>query len=152
MAKPSALSTLAELAQNETEAAARELGRLQGLRTQAENQLAALTQYREEYRNRMQDLMRDGMTSSRWQDFAQFLDSLDAAIRQQTETLARAETQLLAGRTNWQQQKRRLNSFDTLIARADAREQVVASRREQRATDEYAARAARQQLAAGQNH
>src|SRR5207253_1926203 len=56
MAKPSALSTLADLAQNDTDSAARELGRLQGLRTQAEQQLAALTQYPEEYRNRMQDL------------------------------------------------------------------------------------------------
>src|SRR5438445_8560944 len=89
MAKPSALNTLADLAQNDTDAAARELGRLQGLRNQAEQQLAALTQYRQEYRERMQAIAQDGMTSTRWQDFAQFLASLDTAIRQQTESLAR---------------------------------------------------------------
>ena len=54
MAKPSPLDTLADLAQNDTDAAARELGRLQGLRTQAEQQLNQLTQYRQEYRARMQ--------------------------------------------------------------------------------------------------
>lgn len=151
MAKPTPLNTLAELAQNDTDAAARELGRLQNLRTQAEQQLTALTQYREEYRGRMQDLMREGMTSTRWTDFSRFLESLDAAIRQQNDALARAEGQLLAGRANWQSQKRRQNSFETLIARADAREVVVANRREQHANDEYAARAARMQVAAGHN-
>jgi flagellar FliJ protein len=148
MAKPSTLNTLVDLAQDQTDIAARELGKLQALRTQAEQQLAALTQYREEYRQRMQSLMRDGMTSSRWHDFSQFLDSLDMAIRQQGEALARAEAQLLAGRANWQQQKRKLNSYDTLVTRAEAREQQVADRRDQRNMDEYAARAARMQLVA----
>jgi len=143
MAKPSPLSTLADLAQNDTDAAARELGRLQGLRTQAEQQLNQLTQYRHEYRGRMQAVAAEGMTSSRWQDFSRFLDSLDQAIRQQTAALAKAEADLLAGRNRWQHQKRRLNSFDTLIARAEAREDQIAARREQRANDEYAARLAR---------
>lgn len=152
MAKSTPLNTLAELAQDQTDAAARELGRLQGLRTQAEQQLQALTQYRHEYRARMQSLMQDGMQSARWHDFSQFLDSLDAAIRHQTEALAKAEAQLLAGRANWQKQKQRQNSFDTLIQRAETREQQIAARREQRANDEYAARLARQQVASGHNH
>lgn len=143
MAKPSPLNTLADLAQNDTDAAARDLGRLQGLRTQAEQQLNQLTQYRQEYRARMQAVAAEGMTSSRWQDFSRFLDSLDQAIRQQTTALAKAEADLLAGRNRWQHQKRRLNSFDTLIARAEAREDQIAARREQRANDEYAARLAR---------
>jgi flagellar FliJ protein len=150
MAKPNPLNTLADLAQDSTDKAARELGRLQGLRTQAEQQLNALTQYRHEYRARMQAIAAEGMTSSRWHDFSRFLDSLDHAIRQQNATLAKAEADLLAGRANWQQQKRRLNSFDTLIARAETREQQISSRREQRANDEYAARIARQP-ASGQN-
>ncbi|MBY4898487.1 flagellar export protein FliJ [Cupriavidus sp. AU9028] len=152
MAKTSPLTTLVDLAQNDTDAAARELGRLQGLRTQAEQQLKALTQYREEYRGRMQTMMQTGMQSARWHDFSQFLDSLDAAIRHQTDALAKAESQLLAGRANWQKQKRRLNSFDTLVARAEAREQVITARREQRANDEYAARLARQHAPSGHNH
>ncbi|WER49358.1 flagellar export protein FliJ [Cupriavidus sp. WKF15] len=143
MAKPNPLLTLSELAQNDTDAAARELGRLQGLRTQAENQLNQLTQYRQEYRERMQAVAAQGMTTSRWHDFSRFLDSLDHAIRQQTATLDKAEADLLAGRNHWQKQKRRLNSFDTLIERAEAREEKVVAHREQRANDEYAARLAR---------
>ncbi|CAG2157630.1 Flagellar FliJ protein [Cupriavidus campinensis] len=150
MAKPTPLNTLAELAQDNTDKATRELGRLQGLRTQAEQQLLALTEYRHEYRTRMQAIAAEGMTSGRWQDFSRFLDSLDHAIRQQTSALAKAEADLLAGRANWQQQKRRQNSFDTLITRAEVREQQVTARREQRSTDEYAARMARQP-ASGQN-
>src|SRR6516225_1529003 len=50
MVKHNPLNTLADLAQDNTDKAARELGRLQGLRTQAEQQLSALTQYRQEYR------------------------------------------------------------------------------------------------------
>ncbi|CAG2154487.1 Flagellar FliJ protein [Cupriavidus yeoncheonensis] len=143
MARPNPLMTLSELAQNDTDAAARELGRLQGLRTQAEQQLNQLTQYRQEYRERMQVVAAEGMTTSRWHDFSRFLDSLDHAIRQQTAALDKAEADLLTGRSNWQKQKRRLNSFDTLIARADAREEKVVARREQRTNDEYAARLAR---------
>ncbi len=143
MAKPNPLLTLSELAQNDTDAAARELGRLQGLRTQAENQLNQLTQYRQEYRERMQAVATQGMTASRWHDYSRFLDSLDHAIRQQSAALDKADADLLAGRSHWQQQKRRLNSFDTLIARADAREEKVVARREQRTNDEYAARLAR---------
>lgn len=143
MAKPTPLNLLADLAQNDTEAATRELGRLQGLRTQAEQQLTALNKYREEYRARMQAMAQDGMTATRWQDYAQFLTSLDSAIRQQGQALAQAEAALLTGRANWQSQKRRQNSFDTLVARAEAREQVAGARREQRANDEYAARLAR---------
>ena len=150
MAKPTPLNTLAELAQDNTDKATRELGRLQGLRTQAEQQLLALTEYRHEYRTRMQAIAAEGMTSGRWQDFSRFLDSLDHAIRQQTSALAKAEADLLAGRANWQQEKRRQNSFDTLITRAEVREQQVSARREQRSTDEYAARMARQP-ASGQN-
>jgi len=143
MPKHSPLSTLADLAQNDTDTAARELGQLQGLRTQALQQLNQLTQYRQEYRARMQAVAAEGMTSSRWQDFSRFLDSLDHAIRQQTVALAKAEADLLASRHRWQLQKRRLNSFDTLIARAEAREAQIAARREQRVNDEYAARLAR---------
>ncbi|MGO4762586.1 flagellar export protein FliJ [Cupriavidus sp. 2KB_3] len=150
MAKHTPLNTLADLAQDNTDKAARELGRLQGLRTQAEQQLLALTEYRHEYRTRMQAIAAEGMTSGRWQDFSRFLDSLDHAIRQQTGALAKAEADLLAGRANWQQQKRRQNSYDTLITRAEVREQQVSARREQRANDEYAARIARQP-ASGQN-
>lgn len=150
MAKTSPLNTLADIAQDNTDKAARELGRLQGLRTQAEQQLHALTEYRHEYRARMQAIAAEGMTSSRWQDFSRFLDSLDHAIRQQTAALDKAEADLLAGRANWQHQKRRQNSFDTLITRAEVREQQIATRREQRASDEYAARIARQP-ASGQN-
>ncbi|MCO4861168.1 flagellar export protein FliJ [Cupriavidus sp. WGlv3] len=143
MLKHSPLNTLADLAQTDTDAAARELGRLQGLRTQAELQLNQLTQYRQEYRERMQVVAAQGITSSRWQDFSRFLDSLDQAIRQQGAALAKAEADLLAGHNRWQHQKRRLNSFDTLIARAQAKQDQVAARREQRANDEYAARLAR---------
>ena len=147
MVKHNPLNTLADLAQDDTDKAARELGRLQGLRTQAEQQLNALTQYRQEYRVRMQAIAAEGMSSSRWHDFSRFLDSLDHAIRQQTNALAKAEADLLAGRANWQQQKRLQNSFDTLITRAETREQQVSARREQRANDEYAARIARQPAA-----
>ncbi|MFJ5381917.1 flagellar export protein FliJ [Cupriavidus sp. CER94] len=150
MAKTSPIHTLADIAQDNTDKATRELGRLQGLRTQALQQLHALTEYRHEYRARMQVIAAEGMTSSRWQDFSRFLDSLDHAIRQQTAALDKAEADLLAGRANWQQQKRRQNSFDTLITRAEVREQQIATRREQRANDEYAARIARQP-ASGQN-
>jgi len=143
MGKPGPLNILSDLARDDTDAAARELGRLQGVRTQAERQLDALRQYRDEYRARMQATAAQGMSAGRWRDFAAFLASLDDAIRQQTAALARADAELQAGRADWQHHKRRTHAFDTLIARADARQQQVLQRREQRASDEHAARLVR---------
>ena len=84
--------------------------------------------------------MRDGLPSSQWRNYRNFLGTLDGAIEQQRAIAAQTESRLDNGRVDWQKQKRRLSSFDTLAERVRAQETMAANKREQRDSDERAAR------------
>ncbi|WP_459618403.1 flagellar export protein FliJ [Bordetella sp. 2513F-2] len=137
------LDTLIGLAQERTDQTARVLGRLQAERHHAQQQLAMLESYRQDYLARMQQAMRAGMSAADCHNFQRFIATLDEAIGQQTTALHQADDHLARGRQQWQQEKRRLNSFDALAQRQVRAQQVAAGRREQRLADEHGARLAR---------
>jgi flagellar FliJ protein len=134
------LDTLLDLAQRGTDEATRQLGRLQISRTNAERQLNLLQDYLQDYRQRMQEGVQQGMSAAGWQNFHRFIATLDLAIIEQQAVLGQAEQQLAHGRTQWQHEKRRLNSFDALAERQRLVRAQGVARREQRDNDEFAAR------------
>lgn len=134
------LDMLTDLARNKTDESARRLGALQTAVISASQKLELLLQYRQDYHNQLDALMREGLASSRWANYRNFLGTLDAAIDQQRAIAAQAESRLDHGRTDWRQQKRRLNSFDTLAERARQQEMLAQAKREQRDSDERSAR------------
>jgi len=134
------LDTLIELARGKTDESARRLGALQSAQLDAKQKLALLIQYRQDYLAQLQSLMQQGVTSSQWLNYQDFLATLDGAIAQQRGIAQQAAVRLEHGRTDWQQNKRRLNSFDTLAERAQRQAQLVQAKREQRDSDERAAR------------
>lgn len=135
------LDTLIGLAKESTDDAARALGRLNAERNHAEKQLSMLQDYRQDYLQRLQNAMQSGMSAADCHNYQRFIGTLDDAISQQTAVLRQADTHLAHGRVHWQQQQRRLNSFDALADRERRALAVAESRREQRANDEFAARA-----------
>lgn len=137
------LDMLIGLAQESTDEAARELGRLNAQRANAEQQLSMLHDYRQDYLQRLQNAMVAGMSAADCHNYQRFIGTLDDAIRQQTNVLHNADMQLMEGRQNWQREKRKLNSFDTLAQRDARARAVVEARREQRANDEISARLTR---------
>lgn len=134
------LAMLIELAQNKTDEATRRLGQLQRAQLSAAEKLDMLVQYRQEYYDQLQSQMQDGLSSSRWRNFQHFISTLDNAIEQQRAIAAQADTRLARGRSEWQDNKRRLNSFDTLAERVKRQQAQIINKREQRASDEHAAR------------
>lgn len=139
------LGMLIGLAKESADEAARELGRLNAERSNAEHQLNMLHDYRQDYLKRLQDAMVAGMSAADCHNYQRFIGTLDDAISQQTHVLHNADMQLMQGRLNWQREKRKLNSFDTLAER-DARSRALTeARREQRANDEISARLVRRQ-------
>lgn len=140
MSKTLPLAMLIELAQNKTDKATQRLGQLQGALTSAAEKLEMLLQYRQEYYDQLQAQMREGVASARWQNFQNFIGTLDGAIEQQRALNEQAKVKLLHGRTDWQNQKRRLSSFDTLADRVRQQELVTLNRREQRDSDEHTSR------------
>lgn len=142
------LAMLIELAQNKTDEASRRLGQLQRAQIGAAEKLEMLIHYRQEYYDQLQSQMQGGLPSSSWRNFQHFIATLDSAIEQQRAVASQADSRLAHGRSDWQQNKRRLSSFDTLAERARQQQAQLANKREQRSSDEHAARQFRQRMLA----
>jgi flagellar FliJ protein len=140
MANQFPIKTLIERAEDDVDAAARQLGRAQRERADVEAQLESLIRYRDEYYVSFSTSARSGMPAGNWRNFQAFIDTLDAAIEQQRRMLAAASTRVEAAKPEWQRNKQKLGSYEVLLARGQAAEARVAARREQRESDEYAAR------------
>ena len=134
------LDTLQELARTQKEEAARRLGLLQSAQVSAHQKLDLLLQYRHDYAQQLQTLMAHGLPASQWRNFNNFLSTLDGAIEQQRAIARQAGLRLDRGRGDWQHQARRLNSFDTLADRLRRQELAAQAKRDQRDSDERAAR------------
>lgn len=140
MPKPFPLQIVLDLMQSRTDAAARELGRRIASERDAKAQLRMLEDYRAEYAERFRAAVQGGMTRQQWQNFQDFLARLDEAIGAQTVVVVGSEHKTVQGKLQWLDQKNRLRAFDTLADRHLDRERQLEGRREQKLTDEIAAR------------
>ncbi|MDP3708542.1 MAG: flagellar export protein FliJ [Polaromonas sp.] len=140
MPKKLQLAMLIELAQTKTDEATRRLGQLQNAHTSAAGKLDMLLQYRQEYLDQLKGQMRDGVASAYLRNFQNFIGTLDGAIEQQRALTLQADSRLGHGRSDWQHNKRRLTSFDTLADRVRQQEMIATGKKEQRDSDERSAR------------
>lgn len=137
------LAMLLDLARERCDEATRQLGQLNSVKLNADKQLSMLQDYRLDYLNRLQDAMVNGMPAADCHNYQRFINTLDEAIGQQNSAVAQADVQLQGGRVQWQQEKRKVNSFDALAQRELRARAIDEGRREQRTSDEYAARSSR---------
>jgi flagellar FliJ protein len=140
MPKHFPIRTLIDLAQGDLDVAAKNLGRTQRERTEAEAQLNSLIEYRDEYHVRFTESAQAGMAAGNWRNFQAFVDTLDAAIEQQRRLVAAAAARVEAAKPEWQRHKQKLGSYEVLEARGVAVEARETARREQRDSDEHAAK------------
>jgi flagellar FliJ protein len=138
MSKPFSLQALLELAQEDSAAAAAQLGVVHGHDRDMRQRLQLLLDYRSEYTARLASVARSGMDSVGWRNFREFIDNIDAAIEQQRELVVSARTQVENGQSHWHTQQRRLKSFDTLFQRHRAAERRSEARQEQKEQDDFA--------------
>ena len=140
MATPSALDTLIELATRATDDAAKRLGQAVRSTDDAEQKLALLLQYRDDYATRFQSHLMSGLTASGYRNFQLFLDKLEEAINGQQKVVHDAKKRVNTERGAWQNCERTRMSYDTLATRAQKQQELKETRREQKQTDEFAAR------------
>jgi flagellar FliJ protein len=141
MSKPFPLQTLLDLARERSDAAASQLGVVNGHDRDMQKRLQVLLEYRREYTERLTRVTLVGMDSVEWNNFRRFIDAIDAAIEQQRELVAMARRQVEMGQHHWQMQQRRLKSFDTLSKRHCSEQRSGEARREQKEQDEFALKA-----------
>lgn len=142
MTKTSALDTLIELALTATDEAAKKLGLAIRASDDASQKLTLLTQYRDEYAARFQSGTSKGLSASDYRNFRGFIDKLDSAIASQTDVVRQAQHRVGQERAAWQESERKRLSYDALATRAQQKELLRQTRREQKETDEFAARSA----------
>ena len=111
MAEHGALATLKDLAEKEVEDAERLLGEMRRGCQQAEEQLKMLIDYQNEYRNNLNSDMSAGMTSNRWINYQQFIQTLEKAITQHRQQLNQWTQKVDIALNSWREKKQRLQAW-----------------------------------------
>lgn len=136
----STLQTLIELAENDVENAAKNLGRSIKTRDAANEQLNLLHQYRNDYVIRFQTNSQQGLNVTQFTNFQGFINKLDQAIEGQKKVLADAEYKIDIAKRYWQECEKKRLSYQTLVDRNAAAELKKENKRDQKQTDEHAGR------------
>ncbi|AUQ25994.1 flagellar export protein FliJ [Dickeya zeae] len=141
MSSQSTFVMLRDLAQKEVDAATTHLGQVQKAYSQAEQQLNMLLGYHDDYRQRLSDSMTEGMANTAWQNYQQFILTLEKAIEQHQHQLLNWSSRLDQAMKAWQEKQQRLNAFSTLQQREQTKMLAHENRLEQKRMDEFAQRA-----------
>lgn len=141
MTQNSALTTLKDLAEKAVNDAAIRLGEMRRGCQQAEEQLKMLMDYQNEYRNNLNTDMTQGIGSQRWQNYQQFISTLEKAIEQHRQQLMQWSTKVEQALSAWREKKQRLQAWQTLQDRQTAAALLAENRLDQKKMDEFAQRA-----------
>ncbi|MDU6923555.1 flagellar export protein FliJ [Franconibacter helveticus 513] len=141
MKQNGALNTLKELAEKEVENAALRLGEMRRGCKQAEDQLTMLMNYQLEYSNSLNQNMSQGIASNRWQNYQQFISTLEKAIEQHRQQLSQWNNKVEQALTFWREKKQRLQAWETLQERHTSAALLAENRLDQKKMDEFAQRA-----------
>jgi flagellar FliJ protein len=140
MASPSALDTLIDLAQKETDEAAKQLGFALHAGDEAAQKLDLLLQYRNDYAERCQSNLTTGISTTHFNNFQVFMQKLDHAISGQQKVVDDTQVRIAQARATWQACAQKKMSFVTLAERASKEASRRELWRDQKQNDEHAAR------------
>jgi flagellar protein FliJ len=135
------LSLLLERAEGERDLAARALHAASAQAQAARDQHGQLAGYRQEYQQRWTQSFAQATTMDILGCYQSFGQRLDQAVDTQGHVAQHADQRQDRAREALRQAELRVAALRQLIARRQAEAAKVAQRREQRATDEFAARA-----------
>lgn len=132
----SQLEMLTGLAKSARDQAGKVLAQERQTELQTTAQLQSLLSYRAEYAERLQKAMREGIDPATMYNYQQFLASLDAALSRARQALASQQASVQKSQQNWQQEQRKLSSYDTLASRRLLEEHRRSERHEQKTNDD----------------
>jgi len=151
MTKPFNLQPIMNLAQTQSEAATRQLGKLNHQQHDAQTRLDTLQQYRRDYQLRLQETTQSGMNPAELRNFQEFINKLDAAIVQQKQAVEQSKVSVQIGRNEFNQSQRKLKSFDTLKQRHIEIQNAAEAKIEQKMLDEHTGRLAAYKMRQAEN-
>lgn len=107
----------------------------------AEEQLNMLMNYQFEYSSSLNNSMAEGIASNRWQNYQQFIQTLEKAIDQHRQQLLQWNNKVNQALNLWQEKQKRLQAWRTLQDRKAAQVLLAENKLDQKQMDEYAQRA-----------
>ena len=134
------LRPVVKMARESEQTAARELGEARSCVASAEQKLAELEAYRDEYLEGLRYKTQTGLNAMQMKDYRVFLGRLNEAIQQQGMVLAGLAGTAGVAQQTWQSEKQRLDALDKLTDRQLRQERVDTDRREQAESNEQALR------------
>lgn len=140
MAKSSALNTLLELSTTKADDAAKRLGQANAAVKSEEEKLRVLQGYLDEYDERFKLSMSKGLSPVMYQNYQQFMVKMQAAVNGQKQAVTNALKRVEDARRKWQESEKEKMSYTTLLRRADQTAKNKELKRDQKDTDERAAR------------
>lgn len=145
MAHSSALETLIDLAQRESDACAKRLGAALKAVEEGEQKLEMLVGYRDDYARQLDAAQMAGITPFAYHNFVAFLGKLENAINGQRDVIKHARYKADTEKTAWQESERKRLSYRTLNERAALEALKIENKRDQKMMDDHAARTVRHQ-------
>lgn len=139
--KAKRLAPVIEMAEQTEQEAAGKLAKLQQQLLQAEQQLAGLEQYRNDYQQQWITRGQTGVTGEWLMNYQRFLSQLETAIEQQRNSVQWHQRNAEKAREQWQKAYTRLEGLKKLVQRYHDQARHIADRQEQKDMDEMAARA-----------
>ncbi len=140
MASSSVLHTLIELVEKELEQAGQNLALANRALMDAEEKGNMLRDYRQDYLSNLTKQMERGLTLEVHQNYQNFLNKLEQAIRGQEEVILSARYQVEKERAVWQEAQRKKLSYEVLVKQKQKKEHLSALKKDQKLMDEYAMR------------
>lgn len=140
MAAKSPLQTLIEIAERDTDEAAKTLGKAIRAHEDTLSKLNLLLQYRDDYDAKFREASARGINITQYGNFMSFLAKLDSAVDGQKVVVKDAERKIEMAKMNWQANEKKRLSYNTLDKRAASIRQAKESKRDQKQSDDFAAR------------
>ena len=134
------MQPVAEIAQQQADAAARSVAECNQIVTDMQKQLNELLAYRDDYANGLRHKGHAGLKANQIKDYSLFMERLNKAIEQQQAVLNNAGSKLAASKQLWIEKQQRARTIDSVVSRYQQVERREQSQREQRDGDEHALR------------
>ncbi len=141
MASRFPLQSLLDHARHRMEAAERLLRILKRKEDEARRRQDELSGYKQEYQQRLTGQAGErGIEIHLLRDYHAFLGKLDVAIRHQEQEVSQAIAHWRGAHDNWLELRQKVKAYEALAVRHQSQERQREEKRDQRATDEQAAR------------
>lgn len=134
------MQPVAEIAQQQSDAAAQSVAEWSRKYTDIQRQLDELLSYRDDYVNGLQHRGRDGLNAIQIKDYRLFMERLNKAIEQQQRVLNSAGDKLAVSRQALLEKQQRAKAIESVVSRYQRDERRERSRRDQSESDEHAQR------------